>query len=271
MLLYLQGEMRRRNRVARTAARRDGRIDANVGDHLLVVCEELNVMAARLREHWAAQRQPGQPTRSPAIVALNELLFMGRQVKIHVLQASQRAEANAVGGGAARENLVGRVLIGKVQSKTWKMLAGEFEQPPMSLKRGRGFLVTDAVHEVQAILLSEQEAWDLALAGEVTVPPYDMPYTGAATGKDIVVSPGDGAGAPVPVPPAPPLLSLREFTQSRGLSLPAARTWRNRHRDKFPAAAGYDGPTELYLETDLEAWQETRKGEAPGLQPAAAA
>jgi len=258
MLLWLQGEMRRRNRVARTAARRDGRIEANVGDHLLVVCEELNVMAARLREHWASQRVPGDPSRSPAIVALNELLFMGRQVKIHILQAAQRAEANAVGGGAARENLVGRVLIGKVQRKTWGMLAGEFEYPPMSLKRGRGFLVTDAVHEVQTILLTEQEAWDLALAGEVTAAPYDMPYTGAATGKDIVVSPGGGAVAPVPVPPAPPMLSLREFCEQKAISLPAARTWRNRHRDRFPAAAGYDGPTELYLETDLERWQETR-------------
>jgi hypothetical protein len=259
MLLYLQKEMRRRNSVARAAARRDGSIAANVGARILVVCEEINVMADRLRAYWAQIRQPGDPSRSPAIVALNELLFMARQVKIHILQAAQRADAHAVGGGAARENLVARVLIGKVQKPTWKMLAGEFEQPPMSLKPGRGFLVTDQVQEVQTILLSEQEAWDLALAGEVEAAPHDMPYTGGATGKDLVVSPGGGAGAPVAAPPAPPMLSLREYCAAHSLSLAAARTWRNRYREKFPAAAGYDGPTELYLETDLDTWHDSRK------------
>ena len=45
------------------------------------------------------------------------------------------------------------------------------------------------------------------------------------------------------------MLSLREYCAAHGLSLTAARTWRNRYRDRFPKPAGWDGPAELYLQT----------------------
>lgn len=68
--------------------------------------------------------------------------------------------------------------------------------------------------------------------------------------------------------PDPPLcsarpgdvLSLREFTTSRGLSLAAARIWRNRYRERFPKPQALDGPTELYLASDLDTWHEARQG-----------
>jgi len=254
MLLWLQKEMRRRNAVARAGARRDGRIDANVGVRLLVVCEELNVMAARLAAYWREIRVPGDPLRSPAVIALNELLFMGRQVKMHIVQAAQRAEANAVGGGAARENMVGRVMIGKCTPKTWKMLASEFEMPPMRVKQGRGFLVTDSVHEVQTTWMTEQEAWDLALAGEVTSPPLGMPYVLQQPDAP-AISPGEDPVTVGPVTPPRPMLSLREAVDQGVISksLPAARMWRNRYRQRFPAPAGWDGPTELYWRDELAA------------------
>jgi hypothetical protein len=262
MLLWLQREMRRRNAVARAGARRDGRIDANVGDRLLIVCEELNVMAARLAAYWRDyERQQGDPLRSPAVIALNELLFMGRQVKMHIIQAAQRAEANAVGGGAARENMVGRIMIGKCTPKTWKMLAGEFEMPPMKVKQGRAYMVTDSVHEVQTTWLTEQEAWDLALAGEVTVPPLGMPYVlqqPDAPG----ISPGEEPVTAGPVTPPRPMLSLREAVDEGVISksLPAIRMWRNRYRARFPAPAGWDGPTELYWEDELKALDDELAG-----------
>jgi hypothetical protein len=255
MLLWLQKEMRRRNAVARAGARRDGSIDANVGVRLLVVCEELNVMAARLAAYWREIRVQGDPVRSIAVVALNELLFMGRQVKIHILQAAQRAEANAVGGGAARENLVARLLIGRFSAKTWKMLAGEFEMPVIRANQGRGQLVTDAVHEVQTTLMSEQEAWDLALAGEVTAAPLGMPYV--LQQQDVPEIPaGEEPDTGVPVTPPRPMVGLREACGNGTVrrSLPAARMWRNRYRERFPQPAGWDGPEELYWEDELKAW-----------------
>lgn len=258
MLLWLQGELRRRNSVARVAARRDGSIAANVGVRLLIVCEELNVMAARLRAYWAGERERDEPARSPAVIALNEVLFAGRQARMHVLQASQRAEANAVGGGAARENLVARVLIGRVQRPTWRMLAGEHEMPPVSGRQGRGFVVTGDVHEVQSLFMTPQEAWDLSLAGTVAAAPYGMPGAVAVTAPGAPSLPG-GEGVTAPVVTPPPLLSLREFCTAHHLSLPAARMWRNRYRDRFPAAAGWDGRTELYHEAELVAWDESRR------------
>lgn len=267
MVLWLRGEMRRRNKVARHSARRDGRIEANVGDRLLIAVEEMNVTAARLARYWAQARDPGDPVRSPAVEAMNELLFMGRQTKCHILMASQRAEANAVGGGAARENLVARILLGKIQKKTWAMLAGEFEYPAtMTTGQGHAHVITGTVRECQTVLMPPQEAWDLSLAGEVALAPHDMPYVVKQQAPQIESSQAEGDASGAVAPPAEPLIGLREAIETgplQGRSLAAVRTWRNRHRDRFPVPAGYNGSEELYLESDLEMWDEMTRRTVP--------
>jgi len=253
MLLWLQGELRRRNKVARFTARRDGSIEANVGDRLLIAAEELNVTAARLAAWWKDEGDGGQ---CPAIKAMNEILFMGRQAKMHILQASQRADANAVGGGAARENLTARLLLGKIQKPTWKMLAGEFEYPAsMSTQPGAGFLVGADVTAVQTVYLTPQEAWDLSLAGEVADPPHDIPKVMQQAAAQLSPA-GESPDSPAAASPAPPLLGLREAVDAGKFgdrTLGAVRTWRNRYRDRWAPVAGWRGPEELYREEDLEA------------------
>jgi hypothetical protein len=253
MLMWLQTELRRRNKVARFTARRDGSIEANVGDRLLVAAEELNVTAARLKSWW---QDNGDGGLCPAIKAMNEVLFMGRQAKMHMLQASQRADANAVGGGAARENLTARLLLGKIQKPTWKMLAGEFEYPAsMSTQLGAGFLVGSDVTAVQTVYLTPQEAWDLSLAGEVADPPHDIPKVMQQRAPQLSPA-GEGPDSPVAASPEPPLLGLREAIEAGKFgdrTLPAVRTWRNRYRDRWAPVAGWRGPEELYREADIEA------------------
>jgi len=253
MLMWLQEELRRRNRVARAASRRDGSIEANVGDRLLIAAEELNTTAARLADWW---KDEGDGGRCPAITAMNEVLFMGRQAKMHVLQAAQRAEANAVGGGAARENLTARLLLGKIQKPTWQMLAGEFGYPAsMSTRTGAGFLIGSDVTAVQTVYLTPQEAWDLALAGEVADPPYNIPRVMQQAAIPLPAA-GEGPDSPVAASPSPPLLGLREAIEAGTFgdrTLAAVRTWRNRYRNRWAPVAGWNGPEELYREADLEA------------------
>lgn len=59
-------------------------------------------------------------------------------------------------------------------------------------------------------------------------------------------------------PAVPPMLALREFCEARGESVKAWRGDRHRYKDRFPKVAGWDGQTELYLESDLKAWRDAR-------------
>lgn len=64
------------------------------------------------------------PTTSPAVVALQEAVFMGRELRMHVVAAAQRASANVFGGGGGdvRESFQGGRFIAKWDRKLWKML-----------------------------------------------------------------------------------------------------------------------------------------------------
>jgi len=64
------------------------------------------------------------PAISPAVTALQESVFMGRELRMHVLAAAQRASANVFGGGGGdvRESFQGGRLIAKWDRKLWKML-----------------------------------------------------------------------------------------------------------------------------------------------------
>lgn len=64
------------------------------------------------------------PTTSPAIVALQETVFMGRELRMHMLAAAQRASAGVFGGGGGdvRESFQGGRMIARWDRKLWKML-----------------------------------------------------------------------------------------------------------------------------------------------------
>ncbi|MFI2215176.1 hypothetical protein [Streptomyces sp. NPDC020141] len=70
----------------------------------MILLEEVNATMAQLKRYWAKTRESGDPKTSPAVEALAEILFMGRQVRLHVLLVAQSATANAGGGPTTRES-----------------------------------------------------------------------------------------------------------------------------------------------------------------------
>lgn len=171
-LLWLHYEINRRTLVADTSMDVEGEVLANVGPRFLVIAEELNETMARLRRYWAEIRTRNQPKKSPAIEALEESLFMGRQIRINMLAVAQMMTALAAGSGAARENMGIRIL-GRYSRNAWRMLVPEFEMPIRSMKPGRVQVVTSEVKECQIAFSTGAEAREFALDGTVT--PFPAP------------------------------------------------------------------------------------------------
>lgn len=89
------------------------RCDGNLADGLaLAIAEGLD----------EADLDP--PLTSPAIVAMQESVGMGRELKMHVVVAAQRLSASVFGGngGDIRESFQGGRFIAKWDRKLWKML-----------------------------------------------------------------------------------------------------------------------------------------------------
>ena len=266
MLVWLGGEVSRRNEVALAGVTPDGDVRADVGPRVIVVGEELNAAMDLLRAHWREARQPGDPARSPAITAFDAVSFMGRQVKVNIVYIGQRLSAKATGGGDVREN-IGVIGFARYRASTWKMLAGDHPMPPPDLAPGRLQVVSDQVQAAQGIFMTAAEARALALSGTVSALPWDMPGVVRATGDTAerlgIESGPDQPIATVsgPLPIAP--VSLREAVDAGlfgGRRLAAARTLRHRYRETFPRPVGRDGTTELYDPEALASWARSRKG-----------
>ncbi|MFE4373988.1 hypothetical protein ACFRMN_38310 [Streptomyces sp. NPDC056835] len=121
-------------------------IDADpkaIGPRLLILLEEVNATMKMLARYWEKIRESGDPKVSPAIDALNEILYMGRQLRMHVLLVAQSATARALGGPEVREQFSTRILG---------------PAPKWSKHRGRGHVIQDdEVHETQAIWMTDAD------------------------------------------------------------------------------------------------------------------
>ena len=95
--------------------------------------------------------------RSPALDALDEVMFTGRQVRVNVLMIGQRLSAEATGGGDARENLAA-LIFARYRPSTWKMLVPDIPMPPPTRHVGRVEVVTDSVRQTQVAFLTGAEA-----------------------------------------------------------------------------------------------------------------
>jgi len=107
-LIALGMEGRRRTRVADELG-----IDADpkaIGPRLLILLEEVNATMKQLARYWEKIRESGDPKVSPAVDALNEILYMGRQLRMHVLLVAQSATARALGGPEVREQFSTHIL-----------------------------------------------------------------------------------------------------------------------------------------------------------------
>ncbi|MFG3158060.1 pRL2-11 [Streptomyces sp. NPDC048219] len=164
-LIALGMEGRRRTRVAD-----DLGIDADpkaIGPRLLILLEEVNATMKQLARYWERIRESGDPKVSPAVDALNEILYMGRQLRIHVLLVAQSATARALGGPEVREQFSTRILA-RYSVNAWRMLAPEVQPVPKSTKHhGRAQVVSGgSARETQILFFTETEAREWATTGK---------------------------------------------------------------------------------------------------------
>ncbi|HYS44584.1 MAG TPA: hypothetical protein VEM32_11465, partial [Geobacteraceae bacterium] len=110
-LIWLGSELDRRNDVALFSSDVEGNVTAEVGSRLIIIAEELNLTANRLRAYWKDVLN-GTGT-SPAFLALQDVAFAGRQVNMNMFAIGQMLTARvmgASGGNEARENVGIRIL-----------------------------------------------------------------------------------------------------------------------------------------------------------------
>lgn len=172
-LVELGRELHRRNE---TVDLHDGPTEtAPIGRRIVVVMEEMNATLTQLRE--LSRRLPkGSYT---ALDAYNDIMLMGRAVKMHVVAVTQYADARVMGGVAMRENFGLRILA-KYQKASWTLLAWDAGLPlPCPKEKGRGYAVTggEAI-QTQYLYLTEEEAATLAFGGDpqalVPANPYQI-------------------------------------------------------------------------------------------------
>ncbi|MGA5873990.1 pRL2-11 [Streptomyces cinereoruber] len=254
-LLQLGAEGRRRIRLAEELG--DDVLaeePERVGPRNVILLEEINATMAQLKRHWEKIRESGDPKTSPAIDALAEILFMGRQVRLHVLLVAQSATARALGGPEMRENFSTRILV-RYTLNAWKMLVPEVHPAPKPTRHpGRVQVVLGGTaRETQVLNLSEAEARAWAMAG---APGNESPLT--------LLKP--------PAPPTPgtaPVPERIQPDQEQGVGLRAAQKelpgttlaalrWARANDPDFPAHIGKQGREHLYRLEDLQRWSRNR-------------
>ncbi|WP_424893238.1 pRL2-11 [Streptomyces sp. XH2] len=145
-------------------------IDADpkaIGPRVLILLEEINATMKQLARYWEKTRESGDPKVSPAVDALNEILYMGRQLRMHVLLVAQSATARALGGPEVREQFATRILA-RYSVNAWRMLAPEVHPAPKSTKHhGRAQVVIGgSARETQVLFFTETEAREWATTGK---------------------------------------------------------------------------------------------------------
>ncbi|WP_214369777.1 hypothetical protein [Pseudonocardia sp. H11422] len=280
-LISLRNEVDRRNDLVERYADIDGNTDhVDVGPRIWVLAEEMNATINRLNKYWREIKEKGEPNTSPAVEALLDLLFMGRQIKIHVVSVAQMASARTMGGPEARENYATRCLS-RYTMNAWRMLCPEvWPMPKKPRQLGRWQIVTAGqATETQVAFFTPREARDLAqlgvssnfrddfIAGAVAPshvsqdrpdlghPPETVPETGPVESL-----PADSQES-LPVVDAARLVGLREAVDEdlvEGMSLANLRkaTQRDMH---FPPVAGKRGPEKLYDAEALGKWARNRR------------
>lgn len=252
-LVDLAAEADRRQRIVETAGE-----GAHVGTRRLVVAEEMNATTGRVATWWADRRGPGDPKTAPGVKALQELLFMGRTARTHVIASAQLGTARSLGGPEARENFGTRILA-RYSLNAWRMLVPEVWPAPRSSKHPGRCQVAIAGHavECQALYLTDDQARHLATAPAPVVPIH----TGART-----TTPPQAQPTPKPTPqPEPPLrvvrppIGLAEAARTicAPLTLSALRNARKRD-EAFPQPVAQRGREHLYSPDALARWRRNR-------------
>jgi hypothetical protein len=230
-----------------------------------VIIEEANSLIPMLADHWkeirATYRPPhlgpddrwdprDNPITSPAITAIKQGINMGREFRIHMVYAAQRASAATFGahGGDARESLSFRIL-GKWSMQAWRILAGgiPYLRPP---KGGRGIfaVIDDEDHAtiIRAPLLTDAEAIALANSG--------VPCPLSPMGPESIPADPEAVPEPEAIPAA---ITLRAAAQHLDIDYKALRNAKDRDKT-FPKAVGMDGASMTFDYAALVEWKTAR-------------
>ncbi|NEC12533.1 DUF87 domain-containing protein [Streptomyces sp. SID8014] len=293
-LIRLGEEGRRRIRMAEDLG--DDVLDQEperVGPRIVILLEEVNATMRQLTRYWEKLREPGDPKTSPAVDALAEILFMGRQVRLHVLLVAQSATARALGGPEMRENFATRILV-RYTLNAWRMLVPEVVPAPKPTSHpGRVQVVRGGrAHETQVLLLSDAEAREWAMGGvhvrgrpvksltQQLVPLIAARGSvpgGPGAAEKVVVRPGGGpvvlakgpgepgasGGVASPSSAAPSAadrpVGLREAQEEflSELTLASLR-WARANDPEFPEHVAKRGAELLYAREDLARWARNR-------------
>ncbi len=202
------------------------------------VFEEMNAFRTMSQAHWDRVRGAGQRAMPPIYSVLSEILMMARAVRMHVFVAGQRLSAKAIGDGDMREQF-GLRLLSNPSRQTWNLLA-DGTMPARSKVRGRAIAVMAGestifqgvymkLPDVLAHVTARRQPSSYVLPSYVSVTrenSYDM---------------GHGTRR---------LVTLSEFSESHGLSLPAVR--KAAQRPGYPASVttGERG-AKMYDESEL--------------------
>lgn len=162
---------------------------------VFILVEEANVQSKKLIRHWRGLRKQiivaaklaladdpaadidlgdlDPPVQSPAIVAMQEAVCMGRELKIHVVFAAQRLSASVFGGngGDIRESFQGGRFIAKWDRKLWKMLVDtiDYVACPSGPRGIWGVAKSDGFEILRVPFLSERDALDMVTDKAVAV------------------------------------------------------------------------------------------------------
>ncbi|QIZ01194.1 hypothetical protein HEP87_55640 [Streptomyces sp. S1D4-11] len=111
----------------------------------------------KLARYWDTVRQTGDPETSPAVDALQELLFAGRQARIHVLFDGDPT-ISALGPGGHEQ--FSTVILARAPTSTWNRLAPQAGPAPKgSTHRGRVHIVQGrTTGQTQVLFLTDTEA-----------------------------------------------------------------------------------------------------------------
>ncbi|MFD7917293.1 helicase HerA domain-containing protein [Streptomyces sp. NPDC059752] len=111
-----------------------------IGLRILILLEETNATMRQLARYWEKVRESGDPKVFPAVDALNEILYTGRQLRMHVLLDAQSATARVLGGPEVREQFSTRYSV-----NACRMLAPEVHPAPKSPKHHGRVMVCGGV------------------------------------------------------------------------------------------------------------------------------
>lgn len=284
-LTWLGGELLRRTKAAYYSAAGTGRVRGNVGNRIIVLCEELNYGMPGLKDFWRETRSKEDAKQSPAIAALSALSCAGRASDIHEWLIAQllTVASTGVSDSTIRTN-AGIKAMARWDPPGWNMAVGKHvTMPPQTTIPGRIHVVTgDGVRETQVPYLhlddkdeavaEEAVRWarDLAVSGVVAqipsgpagIPPQLWP---ASVLKDAnlerpALEAGQGAETARNGTDMPVLMSLRQACAEGILRLgsadPLGAARKAAQRPGFPEVAGWDGRTALYSKAELAEWQD---------------